>query len=207
LSRPHLRGLVAEPVPRVADFLELAELMCLDALHPAESRGGHFRFESQTAEGEAKRDDANFCYVAAWEWTGPGKAPILPPPRHRPSRQSSAPVAPRDSANRGHPAHRGCGRGSRIRRRILPPQQLVVRGHPIHARFSDIEPAEPPGAIRYVASNATGRVERTHSQTSRRIRAEGRWPSGSTSCDTTAVPSPLGTAVAFWLGQSQTRSA
>jgi succinate dehydrogenase / fumarate reductase flavoprotein subunit len=66
-----------EKAGRVADFLELAELMCTDALHRAESCGGHFRLESQTPEGEAKRDDANFCYVAAWEWTGPGHAPVL----------------------------------------------------------------------------------------------------------------------------------
>jgi succinate dehydrogenase / fumarate reductase flavoprotein subunit len=55
---------------RVADFLELAELMCIDALHRRESCGGHFREESQTAEGEALRDDENFTYVAAWEYTG-----------------------------------------------------------------------------------------------------------------------------------------
>jgi succinate dehydrogenase / fumarate reductase flavoprotein subunit len=66
-----------EKAGRVADFLELGELMCTDALHRAESCGGHFRIESQTAEGEAKRDDANFCYVAAWEYTGPGQAPAL----------------------------------------------------------------------------------------------------------------------------------
>jgi succinate dehydrogenase / fumarate reductase, flavoprotein subunit len=66
-----------EKAGRVADFLELAELMCLDALQRAESCGGHFRIESQTPEGEAKRDDANFCYVAAWEYTGPGQAPAL----------------------------------------------------------------------------------------------------------------------------------
>ncbi len=57
-----------ERAGRVADFLELAELMCLDALHREESCGGHFREESQTADGEAKRDDANFSYVAAWEY-------------------------------------------------------------------------------------------------------------------------------------------
>jgi succinate dehydrogenase / fumarate reductase, flavoprotein subunit len=66
-----------EKAGRVADFLELAELMCLDAQQRAESCGGHFRIESQTPEGEAKRDDANFCYVAAWEYTGPGQAPAL----------------------------------------------------------------------------------------------------------------------------------
>jgi len=62
-----------EKAARVADFLELAELLCLDALHRTESCGGHFREESQTPEGEAKRDDANFCYVAAWEHTGDPK--------------------------------------------------------------------------------------------------------------------------------------
>ncbi|MGB3008399.1 MAG: fumarate reductase/succinate dehydrogenase flavoprotein subunit [Chitinophagaceae bacterium] len=55
---------------RVADFMELGELMCIDALNRNESCGGHFREESQTDEGEAKRDDANYSYVAAWEYTG-----------------------------------------------------------------------------------------------------------------------------------------
>ena len=55
---------------RVADFIELGELMCIDALHRNESCGGHFREEMQTEEGEAKRDDANFTYVAAWELRG-----------------------------------------------------------------------------------------------------------------------------------------
>jgi len=66
-----------EKAGRVADFLEFAELMCIDALHRTESCGGHFREESQTPEGEAKRDDENFCYVAAWEYAGDGKAPVL----------------------------------------------------------------------------------------------------------------------------------
>jgi succinate dehydrogenase / fumarate reductase flavoprotein subunit len=66
-----------EKAGRVADLLELAELMCIDALHRTESCGGHFRVESQTAEGEAQRDDANFSYVAAWEWQGLGEAPAL----------------------------------------------------------------------------------------------------------------------------------
>jgi succinate dehydrogenase / fumarate reductase flavoprotein subunit len=66
-----------EKAGRVADFLELAELMCTDALHRTESCGGHFRVESQTPEGEARRDDANFSYAAAWEWQGPAKAPAL----------------------------------------------------------------------------------------------------------------------------------
>ncbi|MCE9594985.1 MAG: fumarate reductase/succinate dehydrogenase flavoprotein subunit [Planctomycetes bacterium] len=56
-----------EHAGRVADFFELAELMCRDALHRDESCGGHFREEFQTAEGEAQRDDANFCYAGAWE--------------------------------------------------------------------------------------------------------------------------------------------
>jgi succinate dehydrogenase / fumarate reductase flavoprotein subunit len=58
---------------RVADFMELGELMCQDALHREESCGGHFREEHQTEEGEAKRDDENFMYVAAWEWKGEGE--------------------------------------------------------------------------------------------------------------------------------------
>ncbi|MGI6876433.1 fumarate reductase/succinate dehydrogenase flavoprotein subunit [Amycolatopsis sp. 3B14] len=66
-----------EKAGRVADFLELAELMCLDALHRTESCGGHFREESQTADGEARRDDAAFSYVAAWEFTGVGQPPVL----------------------------------------------------------------------------------------------------------------------------------
>jgi succinate dehydrogenase / fumarate reductase flavoprotein subunit len=61
-----------EKAHRVADFLELGELMCIDALHRNESCGGHFREEYQTPDGEAKRDDANFAYVAAWENKGDG---------------------------------------------------------------------------------------------------------------------------------------
>ena len=59
-----------ERAGRVADFFELGELMCIDALHRRESCGGHFRAESQTPEGEALRDDENFLYVAAWEYAG-----------------------------------------------------------------------------------------------------------------------------------------
>jgi succinate dehydrogenase / fumarate reductase flavoprotein subunit len=62
---------------RVADYFELAELLCRDALQREESCGGHFREEFQTPEGEAKRDDDNFCYVAAWEFKGPGERPEL----------------------------------------------------------------------------------------------------------------------------------
>ena len=61
-----------EQAGRVADFLEFGELMCQDALHRTESCGGHFREESQTEEGEALRDDANFAYAAAWEYKGYG---------------------------------------------------------------------------------------------------------------------------------------
>src|SRR5712692_4543138 len=61
-----------EKAGRVADFLELAELMCVDALQRAESCGGHFRVESQTPEGEALRDDERFSYASAWEWKGDG---------------------------------------------------------------------------------------------------------------------------------------
>ncbi len=61
---------------RVADFLEIGELMCLDALERRESCGGHFREEWQTEEGEALRDDENFCHVAAWEHKGEGQTPV-----------------------------------------------------------------------------------------------------------------------------------
>jgi succinate dehydrogenase / fumarate reductase, flavoprotein subunit len=66
-----------EKAGRVADFLELAELMCVDALQRTESCGAHFREESQTPEGEALRDDAHFSYVSAWEYAGEGRPPIL----------------------------------------------------------------------------------------------------------------------------------
>ncbi|MDM8528758.1 fumarate reductase/succinate dehydrogenase flavoprotein subunit [Anaerolineales bacterium HSG24] len=66
-----------EMAGRVVDFLEFGEVMALDALHRAESCGGHFREESQTEEGEALRDDENFAYTAAWEYAGEGKMPIL----------------------------------------------------------------------------------------------------------------------------------
>ena len=66
-----------EKAGRTADFFELAELLCIDALDRNESCGGHFRVESQTPEGEAKRDDENFSYCAAWEWKGEGVAPVL----------------------------------------------------------------------------------------------------------------------------------
>jgi succinate dehydrogenase / fumarate reductase flavoprotein subunit len=65
-----------EKAGRVADFFELAELMCVDALHREESAGGHFRVEYQT-EGEARRNDEEFLYVAAWEFTGEKSAPKL----------------------------------------------------------------------------------------------------------------------------------
>ena len=66
-----------EKACRVADFLELGEVMCYDALHRNESCGGHFRVEYQTPEGEALRDDKNYAYVAAWEYTGEEKKPEL----------------------------------------------------------------------------------------------------------------------------------
>ena len=65
-----------ERAGRAADFMEFAELMCLDALQREESCGAHFREEYQTPDGEAKRDDARFSYVAAWEWTGAESAPV-----------------------------------------------------------------------------------------------------------------------------------
>jgi succinate dehydrogenase / fumarate reductase flavoprotein subunit len=66
-----------EKAGRVADFLELAELMCRDALHREESCGGHFREEHQTEDGEALRDDERFAYVAAWEYAGREAEPRL----------------------------------------------------------------------------------------------------------------------------------
>jgi succinate dehydrogenase / fumarate reductase flavoprotein subunit len=63
-----------EKAGRVADFLELGELMCIDALHREESCGGHFRAEHQSADGEALRDDEHFAYVGAWEY---GETPVL----------------------------------------------------------------------------------------------------------------------------------
>jgi succinate dehydrogenase / fumarate reductase flavoprotein subunit len=66
-----------EKAGRVADFLEFAELMLLDALARQESCGGHFNEAFQTEENEARRDDANFCHVAAWEFGGEGKDPVL----------------------------------------------------------------------------------------------------------------------------------
>ncbi|MBI5056413.1 MAG: fumarate reductase/succinate dehydrogenase flavoprotein subunit [Nitrospirae bacterium] len=66
-----------EKAGRVADFLEFGELMARDALHRNESCGGHFRTEYQMPDGEARRDDENFCYVAAWEFKGVDKGPEL----------------------------------------------------------------------------------------------------------------------------------
>jgi len=66
-----------EKAGRVADFFELAELICVDALHRRESCGGHFREEFQTPEGEALRDDEHFAYTAAWEFAGTGAPPLL----------------------------------------------------------------------------------------------------------------------------------
>jgi succinate dehydrogenase / fumarate reductase flavoprotein subunit len=81
-----------EHAGRVADFFDLAELMCVDALHREESAGGHFREEYQTPDGEALRDDERFAYVAAWEYAGEGRTPVL----HRePLSFEAAPLAQR----------------------------------------------------------------------------------------------------------------
>jgi len=66
-----------ENAGRLADFLEFGELLAKDALHREESCGGHFRTEHQTEDGEAMRDDENFCYVGAWEFKGNDKEPEL----------------------------------------------------------------------------------------------------------------------------------
>jgi succinate dehydrogenase / fumarate reductase flavoprotein subunit len=70
-------NMTLEKALRVGDFMELGELMIDDALDRNESCGGHFREESQTEEGEAKRDDENFTYVSAWEYKGDEKASKL----------------------------------------------------------------------------------------------------------------------------------
>ena len=66
-----------ENAGRTIDFIEFAELLARDAQHRNESCGGHFRVDHQYPDGEAKRDDANFCYSAAWEFKGIGKDPEL----------------------------------------------------------------------------------------------------------------------------------
>ncbi|MFD0933158.1 fumarate reductase/succinate dehydrogenase flavoprotein subunit [Psychroflexus salinarum] len=66
-----------EKAGRVSDYMELSELMCIDALNRNESCGAHFREEFQTEDGEAKRDDKNYAYSAAWEWNGDASSPIL----------------------------------------------------------------------------------------------------------------------------------
>ena len=66
-----------EKAGRVADLIELGELMCIDALHRRESCGGHFRAESQTEDGEAMRHDDEFLYVAAWQYDGEDQQPVL----------------------------------------------------------------------------------------------------------------------------------
>jgi succinate dehydrogenase / fumarate reductase, flavoprotein subunit len=66
-----------ERAGRVADFFELGELMCIDALVRRESCGGHFRVESQTEDGEALRNDDEFAHISAWEFGGEGGRPVL----------------------------------------------------------------------------------------------------------------------------------
>ena len=81
-----------ERAGRVADYLEFGELMVQDALHRNESCGSHFREEYQTSEGEAKRDDENFCYVAAWQYNGDGQPAVL---NKEPLAYESVPLAQR----------------------------------------------------------------------------------------------------------------
>ncbi len=66
-----------EAAGRVADYMEFAELLCLDALHRRESCGGHFRVEFQTPDGEAQRHDEHFSFVSAWEYQGTERPPVL----------------------------------------------------------------------------------------------------------------------------------
>jgi succinate dehydrogenase / fumarate reductase flavoprotein subunit len=82
-----------EKAGRVSDFIDLAELICIDALDRDESCGGHFRIEHQTPDGEAQRDDENFCFVSVWE------RPTQPGPyiRHaEPLRFTAVPLEARD---------------------------------------------------------------------------------------------------------------
>ena len=72
-----IKRVFGEHAGRLADFLELGELMCLDALTREESCGGHFREEHQTQEGEALRNDEEFTYVGAWEFAGESPKPVL----------------------------------------------------------------------------------------------------------------------------------
>ncbi|MCA1757989.1 MAG: fumarate reductase/succinate dehydrogenase flavoprotein subunit [Bacteroidales bacterium] len=76
-GKPEDLNMELEKAGRIADYFELAQLMITDALNRKESCGAHFREESQTPEGEAMRDDENFMYVAAWEFTGDTKAPLM----------------------------------------------------------------------------------------------------------------------------------
>src|SRR5213078_627679 len=90
---------------RVADFLELGELMCRDALERDESCGCHLREEHQTADGEALRDDDRYAHVAVWEWTGEGAEPI----RHT-EQLDFASITPRARSYReGHAARLAAG--------------------------------------------------------------------------------------------------
>jgi succinate dehydrogenase / fumarate reductase flavoprotein subunit len=68
-------NMALEKAGRVADFLEFGELMCRDALARRESAGGHFRAEYQTTDGEALRNDEDFCHSAVWEYTGDDEVP------------------------------------------------------------------------------------------------------------------------------------
>ncbi len=91
-----------ENAGRVADFFELGELMCRDALHRNESCGGHFREEYQTPEGEAARDDENFAYAAAWEFKGTGQDNRRPSTRNRSSSNTCIPAQTELQVNESH---------------------------------------------------------------------------------------------------------
>ena len=115
-----------EKANRVVDYLELAELMCLDALHRAESCGGHFREESQTPDGEAARQDEAFSYAAAWEFTTTGAAPVL----HKEDlvfRVTSTP--PSGATHEAHPARLAPARRRRPRPHGLVRGRRDLRGH------------------------------------------------------------------------------
>ena len=184
-----------EVAGRVADFLELGELMCLDALERDESCGCHFRLEHQMADGEAKRNDEKFCHVAAWEYAGEKTKPN----RHvEPLTYENVELARRGATSEDHaeglaaegPEGRGPLRhlrgGGRQSRHVLPrdarrrqrgagaegrgPDRLrprLPRGHLRHLRLRHQRPGPRP-------AGADDRLPAPHAELLRRRRAHAR---------------------------------
>lgn len=114
-----------EKANRIVDYLELAELMCLDALDRAESCGGHFREESQTPDGEAARRDEEYAYAAAWEYQGTGAAPSCT----RKTSSSSTSTPPSGATHEAHPARLAPARRRRPRPHGLLRGRRHLEGH------------------------------------------------------------------------------